>query len=207
MTVVLLGMTGTARAPLIYVAGIALTYTSIGLLVALGLGDALRAGLASALAPSGPRYAVELVLGLGLAGWALHRSPAPPAPARRRRPAAPRALGPMRLIGLGAAVTAVEATTAVPYVGALGLLVAAEPSWTVTVAVLLVYNALFVAPPLLLIGLHAWRRESVAPVLARIRIRLEGGGGGRWVSALAIAGAALLISDGVAGLATGAGWL
>ena len=76
-------------------------------------------------------------------------------------------------------ITAIEATTALPYLGALAAIARADPSRLATVSLLLAYNLIFVAPPIIL-GLTA--RYGGSGILERLSTRREGGpGGGRTV--------------------------
>ena len=69
---------------------------------------------------------------------------------KRTRPSLPPRITPLRALGLGMTVTAVEASTALPYVGALAVIVRADPHPAVTVGILIAYNLVFVLPPIAL---------------------------------------------------------
>lgn len=205
MTLTLLGVMGRARGPLYYVAGIFLTYLSIGLAVMLGLGNKIHDALDSALAPSPGRYVVEVVGAIALLVLAITH-----ANSTRVRPNRSFELSSVstpKLLWLGATVTALESTTALPYVAALGLLIRAEPSWPASAGVLVGYNVIFILPPLLIVGLFVAFRNRVAPRLAQLRVRLERPPDRRWVAALMGLGSLLLGTDGVAGLIAGEGWI
>ena len=61
-------------------------------------------------------------------------------------------LGPIFL--LGATITVVEFSSALPYLGAIAILTNAELSASQWVPVLVVYNLIFVLPPLLVLGMY-----------------------------------------------------
>ena len=203
MTVVLLAATGGARGPLVYVAGIFITYLAIGIGVLLGVGTGARGALERLLEPSRPLYAAELAVAVAAGAWSVRalrrgREPRAPAPPPRATPA--------RLLLLGATVTAIESTTAVPYLAALALLVRADAPVPAGLVVLGAYNALFVLPPLALIALWSWRGDRLRAIADRLR-RPARGGSKRLGPALVAAGALALGSDAVLGLAAGRGWI
>ena len=130
-----------------YLAGIALLYLAIGCVVVFVLGSAVG-GVLEAL--SSPAAGIGLQAVLGVAAFAMGVS----ALRRRRRPTArPTPAVPTvgRAFALGLIVTAVEATTALPYLGALALVVRADASALATVALLVAYTAVFVLPPVVLV--------------------------------------------------------
>ena len=162
VTTLLLSGPKPVRRSLAYITGIAVTYFAVGVAVALGASDVLSAALEAVRRPA-VGFGIEALLALLLVGFAL----------RRPRPAQ----GPPRIRGTslpaafltGVTITAVESTTALPYIGALTALVRAEvPLGTMLVA-LLVYVLVFVLPPLLLVAVQAVRPGMANVAVSRVR--------------------------------------
>lgn len=155
---------------LAYVGGILIAYFGLGLAMMLGF-SAARDALAAAL-DHPVAIVVQALLGAGLLGYALfapstaHQAHAPPTPASDR---------PWAFVLLGITVTAVELVTALPYFAAIGLMVAADLSWMQWLPLLVGYNLVFVAPPLLLLALHAALGHRTDERFARWRERLQRG--------------------------------
>jgi cytochrome c biogenesis protein CcdA len=100
------------------------------------------------------------------------------------------------------AVTAAELVTALPYFAAITLMIGADLGPTQWLPLLLGYNLIFIAPPLLLLGLHAllghrtderfarWRkrlqrgaREATLWIFALVGMALMGDAASRWIAA------------------------
>lgn len=163
VTTLLLAGRDPFRRSLAYVAGIALTYYVVGVAVVLGAGDLLTAAV-DAFSRSEVGFGVEAVLGVVLVAFGL----------RRRREGGDetprlRGSGVVAAFLTGMTVTAVESTTALPYVGALAALVRAEVSLATILVALAVYNLVFVLPPLALVALQAARPGRAETVVARVR--------------------------------------
>lgn len=168
VTTLLLAGRHPFRRSLAYIAGIALTYFLLGVAVVLGAGDLLTSAV-EALARPAVGFGVEAVLGAGLVAVGL----------RGRREAtvvaAPEVRGTSLVAAFltGVTVTAVESTTALPYIGALTALVRADVSFAEVLTALALYDLVFVAPPLLLVALEAARPGRAEAVLARVRRRIR----------------------------------
>jgi cytochrome c biogenesis protein CcdA len=164
VTLGLLGRPGYASRVATYVAAVFLTYLGLGVVLMLGL-DALSGWFESPVA-----YAVQ-----GCAGAALliYSFVAPGDAKADRSPYQPRSWSLGAMFALGITVTVVEFSTALPYVGAIGLLTSAGLAPASWVPILVAYNLVFVVPPLLLLAAF-WRfGERVRPVLERIQARLS----------------------------------
>lgn len=164
---------------LAYIAGIALTNFTGGVLILLGLG----AVLADALQTQNDfTYIIQLILGLLLIIFAWRMNPdAPGAEAKK-----PRALGAGYGFLLGVVVMGNELTSALPYFVALERIVEADLAAPEVFFSLLAYNLIFILP---LIGFLLWflaYQEKLRPQIERIQARVQ-----RW-TALAIKWGALI---------------
>jgi cytochrome c biogenesis protein CcdA len=162
---------GRSARPLVavYVVAVLATYFAIGLALTLGLGLTPDAVL-----ESDATYLAQGVLGGAMLAYALV------APGGRRRdPAEPRGLPAVRrpaaVFALGAAVTVLELPTALPYLGAVGALTRADLAVAEWLALLGLYNLIFVLPPLALLAGHAALGDRAETVLAGLRTRLGRG--------------------------------
>lgn len=152
----------------VYVAAVLVTYLAVGLALTLGLGLT-----PSAVLESDAAYLAQGVLGAALLAYAVtapgRRDPGPARP--RRLPAAGR---PAAVFALGVAVTALELPTALPYLGAVGAITRAELAVAEWLPLLLLYNLIFVLPPLGLLAGHLALGERADRLLERLRDRLGG---------------------------------
>jgi len=169
MTLILLTHPQAIPRVLTYIGGILATYLVLGIVLMLGFGAALRT-LGTAL--DHPFVlAVQGLLGLGMLGYAVFA----PAPTADRAPRESDRAGLIGMFLLGATVTAVELVTALPYFGAIAVMTAARLDIARWLPLLLVYNAIFIAPPLALLALHALLGRRLGPRYAHWRVRLERG--------------------------------
>ncbi|MET0718656.1 MAG: GAP family protein [Pseudoxanthomonas sp.] len=177
-----------AAAPrvLAYVAGIALAYFTLGTALMLGLGAAVES-LGNAL-DHPVVLALQLLLGLCLLGYGIL---APSGKAAATEPKLPRIGGLAGMMLLGVTVTLVEMTTALPYFAAVAVMTSAKLQVTQWLPLLLVYNAIFIAPPLLLLGLHLLLGRRMQQRFAHWRARLQRGAREAVLWLMAIAGVAL----------------
>lgn len=147
-----------------YAAGMFSAYLVTGLVLMLGLGQ-VQPALESPVA-----YAIEGAIGAVLFAysWIMPRT-GPGEPSRRM----PRSLAPAALFALGVTVTLVEMVTAVPYLGALTLMTRAGLTATQWLPILLLYNVLFVTPPVALMVAYIATGRILKPYYERL---------GRWIS-------------------------
>lgn len=156
---------------LLYLATIALFYFAVGVLLTTGA-SALFGDLGSAL-ETPAAYVVQLVLGAGLliASFFIGRKKGEDAGPGRLSRWRERALGErggatLVLLALGAGL--LEVATMLPYLGAVGLITAAElPALTVG-AVLALYCLLMITPALVLLIARVVARPLVEPALQRL---------------------------------------
>ena len=172
---------------LTYVSAVFVSYLGIGVLLMFGLGSVW--GYVSGSAA----YAVQGVAGALLLGYALF---APDAP-RKKKVRAPLAVGLPAVFLLGVTITAVEFTTAFPYLGAIAVLTNAEMGVAGWLPVLVAYNAIFVLPPLLLLAIYGAFGARMRERFGRWRDRFEGGSRGTLLWMLGIVGF-LLLADSLA---------
>jgi Sap, sulfolipid-1-addressing protein len=120
--------------------------------------------------------------------------PSDPAPPHRHR-----SFNPVSAFALGGGIMLIELPTAFVYFGAIGAILTARLAAPVEVALLVVYNLLFVAPLLVLLGAGVLARERADRWIAAVEARMHHIG--RVVlSGVAGVGGAALLTLGVAGL-------
>ena len=172
--VVTLYLLSYERAPaqvVVYVAAIFLTYLTLGAMMISGI-DALLPSLTNA---AGGRLGliVQGSIGLAMLLYAI-RAPAAAASTPRVEPAAG-ASTYTALALLGVTVTAMELPTAVPYFGAIALLTTAGLPPARWLPLLVLYNAIFVLPPVLLLVSHLVFGRRMDARYAALRARLQAG--------------------------------
>jgi cytochrome c biogenesis protein CcdA len=127
-----------------------------------------------AVIESDTAYLVQGMLGAAMLAYALG------APGRRRQrspvehPRLPTAKRPMAVFGLGMAVTVLELPTALPYLGAVGAITRADLAVAKWLPLLVVYNLIFVLPPLVLLAGYVALGERAEAMLEQLRRRLGG---------------------------------
>jgi cytochrome c biogenesis protein CcdA len=162
---------GRPARPLValYVVAVLVTYLAVGLALTLGLGLTPQAVLQSDAA-----YLAQGVLGAAMLVYAV----AIPGRRREHGPAEPRRLQaagrPAAVFALGVAVTVLELPTALPYLGAVGAITRAELAVAEWLPLLLLYNLIFVLPPLALLAGHLALGDRADRLLERLRDRLGG---------------------------------
>jgi cytochrome c biogenesis protein CcdA len=186
MTLYLLTTKGPVSKVASYLAGVFGAYLTTGVLLMLGLGTALAALGEAAEHPV--VYAAQGVLGAGLLIYAIR------APNKNKAPAewAPRSLGLGALFLLGITITAVEFSTALPYLGAIGLLTNADLAVSQWLPILIAYNVIFVLPPLALLLAYVAYGDRLQARFARYREKLHQGSREAWLWVLGIVGFFLL---------------
>ncbi len=166
-----------------------------------GVGVALLAGARAAIAAIGPALQTtpaqvgQLVLGVVLVVLSFVIDPTVVAKRRARRGLPPKEPGAWRRVALGPDATVptvigiallaglVEVASMLPYLAAVGILVAAAlPQWT-QVVILAGYVVVMVAPALVLFGLRRAAGTRIEPRLRRLEVWLERqtGGATAWI--------------------------
>lgn len=151
----------------VYIGSIFSTYLLLGVLMMSGL---------AALLPSIAQifsgrigFILQACVGLAMLVYAL-RAPRAAAPAPQ-----PAASTYAALAMLGVTVTTMELPTAVPYFGAIALLTASELTMATWLPLLILYNAIFVLPPILLVAGHLAFGKRMEAKYAALRDRLQAG--------------------------------
>lgn len=166
---------------LAYIGGIFVAYLSMGVALMLGAGAFVRRFGQALEHPA--VLAVQLAIGLALLAYAVFAPKAVASDVQR----APRVGGLLGMALLGATVTLVELTTALPYFAAIALMTAEGMAVSHWLPLLVIYNLIFVAPPLVLVALNAAFGPQLQGRFAHWRARLQAGAreAGLWVMALA----------------------
>ncbi len=172
---------------LAYIAGIVVSYLTLGIAMMLGAGAVLRHWGETLDHPV--ILAIQLAIGLALLGYGIF---APKASADDNRPPPqPRIGGLLGMALLGAVVTTIELSTALPYFAAIALMTSGQLTPWQWLPLLLVYNAIFIAPPLLLLGLHLTAGHRMRGRFEHWRGRLQRGAREAMLWVVAVAGVAL----------------
>jgi cytochrome c biogenesis protein CcdA len=175
----------------VYVAAIFLTYLTLGVMMMSGI-DALLPSLGT-VGNSRLGFIVQGAIGLAMLLYAIR----PPATARSASRAEPSASSYAALALLGVTVTTLELPTAVPYFGAIALLTTADLPMAQWLPLLVVYNVIFVLPPVLLLVGHIALGRRLDARYAEFRQRLQAGAGETMLWIFGLVGSALLVSSAV----------
>ena len=160
VTLFLLAGHSPGRRILIYISTIFVVSLTLGIVLMLGL-DLLLNNMRG-LIDSSVVHAVQLAVGALMLLYAL----AAPDKKTNSTPALPKQYSTTALILLGLTVTLMEAPTAIPYLAAISILISAELSIMQWLPILIIYNFIFITPPLLLLLLQTLLGE-------RIKARLD----------------------------------
>ena len=172
-----------SRNLLLYLATIAVFYFGVGVLLLLGATAVL--GAVGPLLATDAASGVQLALGLGLLALSFVIGPKAVARRRARRGLPPRPPGAWRQRALGADASAaalvgaalaaglIEVASMLPYLAAVGIILAADPPLTTGLAVLAGYVLVMVAPALVLLAVRRAAGPRVEARLARIEAWLS----------------------------------
>lgn len=154
---------------LTYIAGVFVSYFVIGLLLMVGL-ESVQAYLYSSAA-----YAVQGVLGFGLLVYSIFSGSFQRLIPKKepQEQAQSKTQGSAGLFLLGITVTALEFVTAFPYLGAIGILTNEGLPFTQWLPVLLIYNIIFILPPLALLLVYKVVGERLEKHFAVWQARLQ----------------------------------
>lgn len=161
---------------LIYLGTVAGFYFGVGLLLVATAG-ALVDSVAAVLAdvPERPLRIGQLAAGVALFAWSYrleeraNRAGGRPGRIQRWRERSMTGTGGYRgLMGLALLAALVEVATMLPYLGAVGVLVAADLGWVTTAAVLAAYCVVMCLPALVLAAGRLLAHEWVDPGLHRL---------------------------------------
>lgn len=177
---------------LTYAGAIFTTYLLLGLLIYFGLDGFLR--IADSKLAERAGYALAALGGSAMLLYALF----PPASAERglRLPKIPEHLPLGVVFGVGVTITIAEFSTALPYLGALGILRGFTSDALIALPLLASYVAIFVLPPLLLMAGFGMFEAALRPRMRRWLDKRTEQQGDTWLWLLGIVGF-LLASRGV----------
>jgi cytochrome c biogenesis protein CcdA len=172
-----------------YTLGIFAVYLAGGVVLVLGPGELLR----TVAHGSHSRGFHAVSIGVGAAVVAL----AAIMFSRRRRligrQSAASALRPGSALALGAGVTALDLPTALPYFAAIGAIVSSDAGLPGQLALLAMFNVLYVLPILAVLLVHMVIGERSEPLLARARRLIERLGPAVLVGLTLVAGVVLVV--------------
>jgi cytochrome c biogenesis protein CcdA len=190
--VVTLYLLSRGRAPaqvVVYILAIFLTYLTLGTLMMFGL-EAVLPSLRT-LDSSRLGLIVQGLIGLALLVYAI-RAPSATGQGPRVEPSASSYLA---LMVLGVVVTTMELPTAIPYFGAIALLTTADLPMARWLPLLVLYNTIFVLPPVLLLVGHIAYGRRLDARYARLKERLQAGARETMLWIFGLIGGALLATS------------
>jgi len=170
---------------LAYLAGVFCTYFAVGVALMLGA-DTIIMIIGKSL-ESPVAYAAQGILG---ALMFLYGVFAPSKTSKSTRLPQSQRVGMLFLFG--STVTVVEFSTALPYLGAIGILTNADLVFNHWVLILTVYNLIFIMPPLLLLVSYRIWGARLDQRFAEYREKLSRGSRTVWLTILAVVGFVLL---------------
>lgn len=166
---------------LVYVAAIFITYLTLGLLLMFGL-DALLVAFEEQLTGPTARV-VQSAAGALMLAYALF---APQRSQAKQEARTPRGQNLLAIFGLGVTVTLIESSTALPYLSATAIMTGADLLVSQWLPILVLYNLIFIAPPLLLLLAYRFSGPRLRTRLDAWREGLQRGGRAtlRWLVGL-----------------------
>ena len=188
--------TPSARGLGSFTAGVFATYLAGGLVLVLGPGQAAIATIHHISGPVGHALLAAggiIALGFAVALWRGHLS----AGEERREHRTEHSRSSAFALGVG--IMLVELPTAFVYFGAISAILAARPALPAQIALIVLYNVLFVAPLIALIVARRFAGESAIDWLVDVEARLKRVAQVA-LTGLAGAGGAALLAIGVTGL-------
>ena len=173
----------------VYVAAIFLTYLTLGVMMMSGIGAVLPS--LGTIGSSRLGIIVQGLVGLAMLVYAIRA----PRTAKWAPPVEPRSSSYAALALVGVTVTTMELPTAVPYFGAIALLTSADLPMAQWLPLLVLYNAIFVLPPVLLVMGHVVFGKRLDARYADIRERLQAGARDTMLWIVGLVGGGLLFSS------------
>jgi cytochrome c biogenesis protein CcdA len=187
VTLYLLTTKDYVRKVLVYLLGVFCVYFGAGILLMLGLG-ALLANLGQ-YANNPIVYAVQGIIGALMLLYGIF---APNKKGEATKPRLPQTQQLGAIFLLGVTISLIEFATALPYLGAIGLMTNAGLSVAQWLPLLLVYNLIFIAPPLILLGLYKMYGTRLEQTFAKWQAKLQSGFRSGWLTMISILGFFLL---------------
>lgn len=168
MTLFLVTTGARAGRVLTYIAAVFVTYFTIGLLLMLGLTTLL--GTFQSVFENTAAYMVQAIIGAAMLIYSFLPNKLEQDGVELK---APRSQGFAAMFLLGVTITAAEFPTAFPYLGAIGILNSLELPLLGWLPLLIGYNLIFVAPPLLLFGAYRFFGSRYRAWFERYEKRLK----------------------------------
>lgn len=166
----LVGVRLRARQLLLYIATIGLFYFGVGLLVLFGATS--LAGSIDRLFMSKPVLWVQAALGLGMFIYAILPQPKNSRVQRRlerwHQEVREGALSSRKIVRLAIIAGLIELGTMLPYIAAIGLIVASDVSFGIQLTVLAGYTGIMILPALVLLTLRGVASQRLRPRLESI---------------------------------------
>jgi|AGTN01.2.fsa_nt_gi Protein of unknown function (DUF2910). len=188
VTILLIAKGDDRKIP-VYVAAIFCTYLAMGILLMFGLSATLTAVGPQLESPIA--YGVQAAVGLVMLLYGIFASSK-----ARKGPKLPSVIGMGAISLLGIMVTIAELPTAIPYLGAIGIMTGANLGASTWLPLLVAYNVIFVLPPLAIwLGYRALGSRLTGR-LDKYREKLQQGARETWLTIVAIIGFFLLAQSG-----------
>lgn len=162
------------QAVIAYVLGIFFTYFILGIILLLGFNTFYSTDYA---ADNLVFLLAELFIGIGLFIYSFFIKPGRNDSAIKRLEGR---TGFLMLFMLGSLVTVIEFTTALPYLGAIGILAGANINACQQILILLAYNVIFIIPPLLIMFAYMLLGSSVKQRFSVWKNKIEKMGNSAW---------------------------
>jgi len=172
-----------------YLAGVFCTYLTVGVLILLGL-DVLFSRFEEYWYSS-PAYAAEGVLGALMLLYCFVAPKEKPT----RATMGEETRGHVQLVLLGAGISVVEFSTALPYLGAIAIISRSDLGVVEWLPLMVLYNLVMVLPPVALVVAYSSTRGRLWERLEGRRTRLSKGARSTWLWILGILGILLLLDS------------
>ena len=174
-----------------FIVGVFTAYWMVGLLITLGVGEAIAVLVNQiGLAFPGSIYGLQFILGVVLLviSWKFNFN-------EKRTERRPQKLTLTYTFVLGLAVTIWEFPTALPYLAAIQQIIRANLDWLSIIAILGLYNLIFVFPLIVLLGIYILLQGRSTALLHRINRAIEQWGPSILRVVLIVLGAALVLDS------------
>lgn len=171
MTLYLLSTPQPLKRTFTYISGVYLTNWLLGLFAFFGFGSLLSSLLTRVVnSTSWWLYLLELLAAIALIVISLTMKTDDKNEIKKK----PENLSPSATFTLGMGLTFVEFSTAAPYLAAISVLSKAQLSSVVSALALALYNIVYIAIPLIIIGSYLFGREQAQPFLEKLNQNLSG---------------------------------
>ncbi len=176
LTVLMLSKDTKIKNILSYILGIFISYLAIGAGALLlyrffGAGYKLDFSFAYEYINSPPLWMIVLqfIAGMAILANTLYRRKYPKTKAEQPKTKSLTQTSLLSYFALGVGITGVEATTALPYFGAISTMFLANKGLFVNLILVFFYCVIFVLPPLVLIGIRLIYKDHFDTILAKLK--------------------------------------